>query len=488
LIDRTNEIHDDPDTMTRPEPLPPLHTTTKIFTPTSVATHTFVERLSINRRLVNALMTPGMQIVVFGRSGCGKSTLLTNKLRQVYESHVTSRCMATTTVDDLIRDAFDQLAPFYVDTKERRSKRSRSASLVAAYGEVKAALAVASEHEEKVAEKRMLPPQLSPSLLARLLGAVRACWVVEDFHKVGETEKARLAQVMKLFVDTATEYETTKIVAIGAAATARQIVRCDPEMMSRVAEIDVPLMGPEELDELMGKGCECLNLEIPIALRRQIRHMCNGLPSVCHQLCLNMCFDREVYETAQKRVVFSLNDLLSAIESWIEDSADTLQDSYDRATRALRIKVFDNCRIILHALAELPPQGGTHSELYRKVRETQPSYPAGNLTKYLRQLHSDERDFVLARDEGSGRFSFASPMMHAYVRGVLSRAEHRKQTESMEAAAELGQQLEQRRLEARLRFEEVFNNLATIAWETHYRRRLSPGEQLSLPGIWPSDE
>jgi ABC-type lipoprotein export system ATPase subunit len=71
----------------------PVH---DVFTPTTPARLTFVERETINARLVNALRTPGKQIVVYGYSGSGKTTLLVNKLHQLYDKHITSRCMEGT--------------------------------------------------------------------------------------------------------------------------------------------------------------------------------------------------------------------------------------------------------------------------------------------------------------------------------------------------------------------------------------------------------
>ncbi len=63
------------------------------------ATLTFVERESVNAKLVDALMTPGKQLVIFGHSGSGKSTLPHNKLNQTYEDHVTTRCMSGMSFD-----------------------------------------------------------------------------------------------------------------------------------------------------------------------------------------------------------------------------------------------------------------------------------------------------------------------------------------------------------------------------------------------------
>ncbi len=217
-----------------------IYRTIDVFTPTKPARVTFVERHSVNDRLVDALGTPGKQIIVYGPSGSGKTTLLVNKLHQIYEHHITTRCTKSTTFEQLLLDAFDRLNPYW--TSERTSKQTHSTTpLQASYNNIRAQLGPSVTNEKAEKSQRLLPPQLTPQNLARFIGAVRACWVLEDFHKVQEPHKTHLAQMMKVFMDTADEFDTVRIIAIGAVATARQVIEYDPEMRNRVAELFVPL-------------------------------------------------------------------------------------------------------------------------------------------------------------------------------------------------------------------------------------------------------
>ena len=90
-----------------------------VFTPASPAKIAFVEREKINNKLVSALKMPGKQIIVYGHSGSGKTTLLVNKLKQLYENHITTRCMKGLTFDQLLIDAFDQLDRYFVAEKQK---------------------------------------------------------------------------------------------------------------------------------------------------------------------------------------------------------------------------------------------------------------------------------------------------------------------------------------------------------------------------------
>ena len=99
------------------------HSVRDVFTPTKPARIAFVEREEVNDKLVNALRTPGKQLVVYGHSGTGKTTLLLNKLQQLYEHHITTRCMKGLKFEQLLLDAFDQLEPYYISDLSIAEKR-----------------------------------------------------------------------------------------------------------------------------------------------------------------------------------------------------------------------------------------------------------------------------------------------------------------------------------------------------------------------------
>jgi energy-coupling factor transporter ATP-binding protein EcfA2 len=216
--------------------------TTNVFTPTTPARSTFVERQALNDQLVDALRTPGKQVVVYGPSGSGKTTLLVNKLQQLYPDHITSRCTAATTFENLLLGAFDSLNVFYSSGASLKRSKSISVKLEQDYFTIKSAIEIASSLEENVSLSRILPPQLTGQRLAEFCGAAGCCWLLEDFHKVPIAEKRKLSQIMKVFVDSAADYPDVKIVAIGAVDSAREVIQYDPEMRNRVAEIAVPLM------------------------------------------------------------------------------------------------------------------------------------------------------------------------------------------------------------------------------------------------------
>lgn len=392
-----------------------------IFTPTKPAKITFVERFDINDRLVDALHTPGKQIVVYGHSGSGKTTLLVNKLNQIYENSITTRCVTGLTFEQLVLDAFDQLAPFFeLDITESRNTGVTS-SISIEYLGIKSKIDLADSKHSQVRKQRMLPPQLTPQRLAKFLGESNCCWVLEDFHKIQKEEKTKLAQVMKIFMDMAYDYNDLKIIAIGAVGTAREVVQYDAEMKNRVAEISVPLMNEKELTQILNKGEKALNIIFSKNLNNAIAKYSNGLASICHQLALNICFSHGIYASHNKSRKFESSALHDALTKYIENESDTIKSAFEKALRKQRKQKFDNSRLILKSLTEFEfDEGAIRAQLMDKIRKEEPDYPEGNLTFYLNNLQSEENGRIVRHDGSSGKYLYSNPFHRVFALALFA--------------------------------------------------------------------
>ncbi|WP_053981982.1 ATP-binding protein [Marinagarivorans algicola] len=386
-----------------------------VFTPTTPARLTFVERDDVNTKLVNALRIPGKQIVVYGHSGSGKSTLLLNKLHQLYEIHLTSRCMKGILLEDLIIDAFDQLAPYYNSEKSEASKTTISAEISQDYLSIKTQIRKSNTNEAGSKSIRVLPPQLTPQALGRFIGQAKSCWVLEDFHKIDEKERARLSQIMKVFMDMADEYPALKIIAIGAVDTARQVVEYDSEMRNRVAEIHVPMMKINEIENIISKGGELLKIEFDQNLIKGIGVYSNGLASICHHLCLNICTTSDIYESLDEKITINSESLNRALSLYLDESSDTLKKAFDMAFKQEIVKKYDNNKLILNALSELPPDGATALEIFDVIKRYEQTYPRGNLTRFIGKLCTEKEISVIRFDNVSGKYSFSDPIYRAFA-------------------------------------------------------------------------
>jgi len=390
--------------------------TRDVFTPTKPARIAFVERDSVNDKLVNSLTTPGKQIVVYGHSGTGKTTLLVNKLTQLYERHITTRCMKGLKFEQLLLDAFDQLAPFYTQERQASVKTTTGVDLGASYQMLQAKISAHVSTDASEKQTRLLPPQLTAQALGRFLGAQKACWVLEDFHKIDESEKDKLSQLMKVFMDLSDDYPDLKIVALGAVDTARQVVDYDSEMRNRVAEVHVSLMTEQEISAIIAKGEQALNVRFNPDIKRLVARHSNGLASVCHHLCLNMCNAAGIVQTVEGQPVnLTAEHCEHAVKTYVDEASDSIKSAFDKALKQRRKTQYANADLIIEALSSLSEGGAARSDIYLRIRRTEESYPETNLKYLLPKLCTAEYGGVLRFDSNSGLYSFSDPIYRAYA-------------------------------------------------------------------------
>jgi GTPase SAR1 family protein len=391
------------------------YTTREVFTPTKPARIAFVERNDINDKLVNALATPGKQIVVYGHSGTGKTTLLLNKLHQIYENHITTRCMKGLKFEQLILDAFDQMSLFYTSEISNRSASTRTADIASSYALLSAKINSSSLVESGQKQARILPPLLTSQSLGKFLGAAKACWILEDFHKIDESEKQSLSQLMKVFMDLSDDYPEVKIVAIGAVDTARQVVEYDHEMRHRVAEIPVTLMIPDEIKEIIKKGEAALNIKISPAIATLVAKYSNGLASVCHHLCLNMCDAANIHQTVPGDAYQMTNeDCESAVKTYVDEASDSIKSAFGKALKPRR-RSENNAEIIIQALSTFKEDGAARFDILKKIQQDRSSYPDHRLKSNLINLCKPTYGEVLRYDSNSSLYSFTDPIYRAYA-------------------------------------------------------------------------
>lgn len=401
------------------------YNTNEVFTPTTQAQLTFVERESeINDELVESLKTPGKQLIIYGHSGTGKSTLIVNKLNQTYENVIISRCTAEAKFDELILDAFDQLDKYFDESTTMQLSKSIGVSIKKNYALIQGQIQASVSSSSSVKSTRIIPPQLTPQRLAQFLGVSKNCWVIEDFHKLKPEEKTKFAQNMKVFVDTATEYPEVKMIAIGAVGTAREVVEYDKELYTRVSEIFVPPLSKNELHAILDRGEELLNISFTQNIKNKIVEFSNGSGSICHQLALNLCFSRNLFTTSLIKVHFKNSDLKTALEKFIKSNSDTLKGRFDKATKVQRERTFNNGRVILKAMTSLMKDTMSYNEILQAIQKYDPAYPAGNLTQYLKKLQEENRGSVITYNSDNNTYSFSDPFIKTYTQCVFDEKNH----------------------------------------------------------------
>lgn len=396
------------------------HKLNEVFTPSTSAVLTFVERPDINKQITKALTMPGMQLIVYGHSGSGKTTITQNILNEKGIKFITTNCILDTTINDILLDAFDKLNPFYTSETTKKTGAKISSDLKASY--LNLSSVIKSEIYSEVTDKkqRVLPIQLTPQRLAEFLGIAKVVWILEDFHKVVKEERQKLSQILKIFVDTSNKYKDVKVIAIGAVGTAREVVNYDTELNNRISEVCVPLMLKDELESIVKKGENLLNVDFSEKVHADIINFSNSLASICHHLCYSICFNHNIEKTSKLKKKFKDESLKSAVVDYLKQNSDSFKEILDRALKH-RDGKFDNTKAILQAFCKSDKEELTQKEVL-SFKNNKMVYKA-TLTEYLHKLTTADYGEILRFDDNSGKFSFSNPFFKAYTIMTFSMEE-----------------------------------------------------------------
>lgn len=399
-----------------------------IFTPSSSAVLNYVSRPELEKKIDKALKIQGTQLIVYGHSGSGKTTLVRQSLYRNKRNFIKTSCISTTTLEELIVNAFDKLDPYYTSRTSSSFSTTISSNLEASYSTIKSSLSSEFTQESTTEMQRVLPIQLTYEKLAEFLGAANCVWLIDDFHKVDDLEKKKLAEVMKAFVDISNDHPKVKIIAIGAVNSPREVVNYNTELKPRLSESLIPLLEKEELKSILANGAKLLNIKFSDRLIKQTIEYSNSLGSICHILAFNHCDLSNITKTSRRTIEIPDTVMVNSIEDYIKDKADTYQEKLDSALKQ-RTRKYENVKLILTAIIKLDKENVNHNEILSKIQENTDEYPQGNCTTYLKKLCGSEGHEILRFDDNGGTYSFTDPFFKAYCKMALHKIEQMPEIE-----------------------------------------------------------
>ncbi len=400
----------------------------QVFTPSTVAKLTYIKRGTLESDVKKFIQIPGTQLVLFGHSGCGKTTLITNELESAKMRYIRTSCRTDTTLEDLILYAFDKLN-LYLDTEKTLSRKVMvSSELKTKYKQIQTQISAQLSEGASITSKRVLPLQLTPQRLAEFLGAACCIWIIEDFHKVKDDEKRKIADVMKIFMDTAIDYPTVKIICIGAVGTGRELIELDSNLSTRVSETLVPLLTNEELDMMVERGFKLMNVYCDKQMRSKIIYYSNNLAAVCHQICFDICHNFGIEKTSILLRIIGEKDFKKAVASYVRKNSDTFLYIFDLASQVLERKQ------VLTAAINTGKDSISIEELYETSKRIK-KMPYETFQKHIDDLCSPKYNEILRVESASKRLYFSNPFFQAFLKMklALESLESRKEKRGLDA-------------------------------------------------------
>lgn len=118
--------------------------------------------------------------------------------------------------------------------------------------------------------------------------------VIDDFHRLDANVRLQIADHLKVLADE--EREDAKIIVVGINRAGESLLSFAPDLSGRIEVIKFEVNPDDRVRELIAKGCQALDIEIPIS--DEIAQASDGSFNIAQMLCHDACLSANVTETA----------------------------------------------------------------------------------------------------------------------------------------------------------------------------------------------
>jgi hypothetical protein len=247
--------------------------------------------------------------------------------------------------------------------------------------------------------------------------------LVDDFHRLGNSTKARLSDFMKVLADS--EDPKSKLILIGINEAGQQLVKFAHDLGLRVDVFKLETNSDEQIEKLISLGEAALNILLPN--RTEIAHHAQGSFQITQLLCHKLCVLDHVIETAAtpKTITTSLN---VAIEDVMSDLGRQFKEPAVTFARGSKIRREGRAPYlhILHWLSETDEWSIDLSEAANLHPDMKGSVGQVIEKGYLQALLADpEKHEVLSPyfhyEPSTSVLSVEDPKLVFYLKNVIWR-------------------------------------------------------------------
>jgi hypothetical protein len=391
-----------------------------VFTPASpVSDDMFATRKyeDLQDRVEAALREHGRQVVLFGLTGVGKTSLVEHLCRVRGVKYVRVECGPP--FEDMMREALAKVIGH--QEIERIEKESLQAGIGATlYGLLRADLSKTKGTEVKY-ERFPVSLASAAAEALRLMGI--NVLFLDNFENLngkphGEETSRAIAELMKSFADRAAEHglATPQVVVAGIPEASAALIGLDGATARRTAQVEVPRMPDDELDQILTRGEDKLDITFEGLLRDRIIQNSDGFPYYTHMFALH-CSRRAIIAG---RTDVKLDDFDASLASILADCDLELRMAYEAAvetTGAVQMR-----KSIMEAIATLNDLEVPFKAIRESFLKLHPEYGSIDRLNFLSTAITPLKgNMGILADTGkpkspNNKYRFVNPLMRGYVR------------------------------------------------------------------------
>lgn len=409
-----------------------------VFTPSDFPTYTYVKRAEerLEKRLREALQTPGEIVSVSGPSKSGKTVLVE---RVVGRDNLISVTGAGLNSADALWDRVlnwmgtPNVAADSVAWQASGGITGGGSGGLAIPGVAEAkANAQASANLGRTSTHTKTTHRSGMQQVIDEIAKSDFVLLIDDFHYMQRDIQSEVAKQMK---DAARQ--GVKICTASVPHRADDVVRANPELRGRLRIVDIDYWTPAELEQIATLGYQKLNARIPTTLVARFATEASGSPQLMQALCLQTCFELKIPGTLEDLTSYVLEEA-RVVNVFEETASRTDFGSLLRKmhtgpkTRGQERKVFkfsdgsrgDVYRCVLLAMSASPPQlSFNYNNLSGRIQlvsqQEQPHaasiYQAlAQISEMATSMYPNER--VVEWDDNDSLFDIVDPYFLYYLR------------------------------------------------------------------------
>lgn len=377
----------------------PSHVT-QVFTPGAPIDKRdfFAGRTRQIQRVIDTIPSPGRHPIIFGQRGVGKTSL----------ANILGELLPDIFCVKINCDGSDTFTSIWDRVLQKASVRFK-----------KAAFGLRPEEIEAKTTLRSFLKQngiIGPAQVASVLELLKshAVFILDEFDRVGEPQvRAHMADLLKNVSD---NNRRVTIVLVGVGESIAELIGEHPSVQRNLVQIELPPMRDDEIQTIITKGCEVLDIEVPPPVLSEIAQLANGFPHYAHLLGLSIARACSLRETSE--IGLELFRSL-ACKLALEEAIETYRNMFTLATRTSKTSRYPRM-LCACAFAHHDDQGVFRAtdvaDAMRQVFQESVTVPA--VVPALGEFCRPERGPVLVKVPVGDRshYRFADPLMRPFLR------------------------------------------------------------------------
>jgi Cdc6-like AAA superfamily ATPase len=371
------------------------------FSPTSPIDQAalFAGRHEQRRDLELAVGQKGQHAIVFGERGVGKTSLA--NIVAALKSHdfftLKVTCDTSDTYASVWRKVFGEAG---VSAEKQQAGFGGQAQI------------------ERSTLADRLPEKVAPNDVRRLLiycaqaSGRHAIVVIDEFDRLKKKNGSLFADTIKALSDQAVP---ATLILVGVADTVDELIKEHASVERALMQIHMPRMSSVELQQIVVRGLQSVEMEVEVDALTQIVRLSLGLPHYTHLIT----FYAAHAAAASHRRTVTVDDVKVAIENAVHRAQQSIKSSYHKATTSPRK---DNLYGNVLLACALTKTDGLGTFAAADVREPlsaimKKRYEISAFGQHLNDFSDSKRGAVLGKRGTSRRyrFRFTQPLLPPFI-------------------------------------------------------------------------